>query len=143
MSELSDDLNSRVFVGYEPMADEPDFRTYLSAHGLPEPSFIIPPSKDLAPDALAEELAKKFAGANVAVFVPGRRFDHTGTRHGRGHGWYDRFFAAAPAEWLRVGVSGDEHFSTVALLRKEWDEPMDWVLLEKNGAFETIETKAR
>ncbi len=63
----------------------------------------------------------------VVILIPGRLFDITGTRHGRGGGWYDRFLAAVPREWFRVGFCYESQFSAAPLLREAWDQPMDAV----------------
>lgn len=64
-----------------------------------------------------------------AVLMPGRRFDAAGTRHGQGGGWYDRFLARVPDEWLRIGFSYDDQLSPTPLIRKEWDQQMDYVVV--------------
>ena len=61
------------------------------------------------------------------ILVPGREFDKTGTRHGKGAGWYDRFLSAVPQEWLRIGICYESQMSHSPLVRESWDEPMDYV----------------
>lgn len=99
---------------------------------------IVPPraSLDPAEEALA---ALRFAGdAPCAVLVPGRRFDAAGTRHGQGGGWYDRFLARVPREWLRVGFCRAVQFSDAPLPRQAWDQPVDAVVIEGEDGSATL-----
>ncbi len=136
-------LRSARSVGYEPMVDEPDYTTFLSAFGLPGADFRIPASKDILPEDISQELRERFGTSNAALYIPGRRFDRAGTRHGRGHGWYDRLLSQLPEQWVRVGIGSPELLSDIALKRESWDEPMDYVVIHSNGEFEVIETRAR
>ena len=69
-------------------------------------------------------------GKNVCVCVPGTAFDATGTRHGRGGGWYDKFLSQIPKEWIRVGIATPTSFMCdTKLTRQSWDEPVDYVLV--------------
>ena len=79
------------------------------------------------------------------IFVPGRAFDGTGTRHGKGAGWYDRFLGVVPQEWLRIGICYTEQFSSESLIRESWDEPMDFICVAGKYSGETTcyETFAR
>lgn len=61
------------------------------------------------------------------MFMPGRKFDVAGTRHGQGGGWYDRFLALVPRTWLRIGVCYDNQLSPTYLTRAPWDQAMDYV----------------
>ena len=130
-------------VGYSPMQDEPGYEAFLSANGIPPSDFLIPASKEILPEETARMLREKYASKSVAIFMPGRRFDASGTRHGRGHGWYDRLLAGVPEEWLRVGVLSPELLSVEPLQRESWDQPVDILLVVDSGSFKVLETKAR
>lgn len=105
-------------IGYEPLRSE----VALSV----TPTYVIPQRPSLDPIAEAVHV-QTIADNTVALLIPGRRFDATGTRHGQGGGWYDRFLAEIPRSWIRIGVCYDDQFSPTPLLRQEWDQPMDYV----------------
>lgn len=130
-------------VGYAPMTDEPAYEAFLSVHGFPPSDYLIPASKEILPEEIAKVLREKYSSGTVAVFMPGRRFDVSGTRHGRGHGWYDRLLSLLPLHWLRVGVLSPELLSVEPLVRQEWDQPVDVLLVSDAEGFKTLETNAR
>lgn len=127
---------ARLLVSYVPMADEPHFGDFFTRHGITTERVSVPPRHDLSAADLASSLRATYEGKQVAMLVPGRRFDASGTRHGRGGGWYDRFLAAVPREWLRVGVLNASQLSEVPLTRESWDEPMDWLLVRREENWE-------
>lgn len=134
-------LQKSAAIGFVAMEDEPDYRNFLSAHGIAHPVSVVPPEKELVPHELAEKFKMQHQ-EDVVVLVPGRKFDKTGTRHGRGMGWYDRFLAETPKHWIRVGVlSPDLLHETLA--RKSWDEPVDYLLIVSGDESQVIETHAR
>ena len=104
-----------------------------------QPRASLDPTKEVA---RATEIAQK---RMVAILVPGRRFDTTGTRHGKGAGWYDRFLEQVPPSWTRIGFCFDDQFSKEPLARQPWDEPMDYVVVvpRSDGAPVLHETEAR
>ncbi len=128
---------SRI-IGYQPMADEPVYADFLKQFGVNVPEETIPADASLSPFDTAEHMASSHANDSVAIFVPGQRFDVSGTRHGRGHGWYDRFLSKVPREWFRVGVLNGNQFSPETLSRKSWDEPMDALLVYEEGAWRVV-----
>jgi len=134
--------SSERIVGYDPMSDEPDFRAYLAASKVDASIVFIPKDRTQDPFTVAERLAKQMQGKRVIIFVPGTAFDASGTRHGRGEGWYDRFLSRVPADWIRVGVIVEERFSETPLIREEWDEPVDYVLVLSRG-WDMMATGAR
>ena len=76
-------------------------------YGIPEPS-------------VGEPLAD--AGAETMILVPGVAFDQTGTRLGRGGGYYDRALAAWPTA-TTVGLAYE--FQILPRLpRDPWDVPV-------------------
>ncbi|MBY0539187.1 hypothetical protein K2P56_01975 [Patescibacteria group bacterium] len=136
-------LRNASVVGFEPMQDEPSYESFLSAHGLAPTEFLIPASKEILPEDVGQELRDTYPQNDVAVFMPGRQFDLSGTRHGRGHGWYDRLLTHVPETWLRVGVLSPDLLSAEPLVRKAWDQPVDVLLVKRPNGFEVIETGAR
>lgn len=129
-----------VGIFYSSKPDEPDCS---SLHFLARSHVILPSSASLDPFLCAADLVRAHAGGLAVIFVPGRRFDFSGTRQGRGGGWYDRFLSRVPQEWIRVGVARPSDVSDTPLVRQPWDEPMDWLLIETNGAWTAHETHAR
>ena len=79
----------------------------------------------------------------VVVLIPGTAFDESGTRKGRGGGWYDRFLSRIPAEWTRVGVLPQESLQSEPLQRQSWDEPVDYLLIFGGKSARVVETGAR
>lgn len=126
------------FIGYQPMADEPAYADFLKQFDVKVPEEIIPADASLSPFETAETFSETLKDASVALFVPGQKFDMRGTRHGRGHGWYDRFLSKVPREWLRIGVLDEGMLSKETLERKSWDEPMDALLVSDKGVWRVV-----
>ncbi|HEX9608730.1 MAG TPA: 5-formyltetrahydrofolate cyclo-ligase [Candidatus Paceibacterota bacterium] len=131
-------LACRVAVGYQPLQGEPN-----PAFASSSVRFIISPDKSAEPIMTAKQVAVMFAETNVCLYIPGTAFDKHGTRHGRGSGWYDRFLASVPSHWMRVGLCFENSFSHNPLKRESWDQPMDWVCVQKADGMDYYETKAR
>ena len=69
------------------------------------------------------------AGAPV-VLVPMVAWDLTGTRLGRGGGFYDRLFGMLPPRTIRIGLAYD--FQQLHdLPRDPWDIPLHYVITER------------
>lgn len=136
--------NGRVYIAYAPQGAEAPFRDFLR---VPASAVVyeIAPRASLDPAEEAEKSRVAVANRSAAVLIPGRAFDATGTRHGKGGGWYDRYLAQVPARWLRIGFCFERQFSAETLPREAWDEVMDWLVVvdEKTSAVRIIETRAR
>ena len=130
-------------ITYIPLSDEVVPEKYF--HTEATHVYAIPPDKRQDPILEAEELSTRFNGLRVLVLVPGQAFDASGTRHGRGGGWYDRFLANAPREWKRIGFCYDDQFSAELLTCEAWDEPIDlvYVVNKISDKISIHETHAR
>lgn len=118
----------QVFITYVPLRGEVDFTTPVA---LPKGTvaYTIPPRASLDPKEEAERVITMIGRTPTALFIPGRRFDTSGTRHGQGGGWYDRFLALVPREWLRIGFCFPDQLSPTPLKRESWDQAMDYVVV--------------
>ncbi len=130
-------------VGYEAFGDEPVFDEYLRGLRVELPVYRTSPDKNAPPEEALQSISVLAGAGDAVIFLPGRMFDKTGTRHGRGGGWYDRFLSAVPEQWTRVGVTREEQISETALERKPWDEPVDFILVHSSNGWEVIETPRR
>ena len=129
-------------VSYQPLQDEAAL-PHTFANGLP-PVYAVPAQADADPEAIARDAREAVRGRHACVLVPGQRFDRYGTRHGRGGGWYDRFLASIPPDWVRIGCATPAQLSDAPLARAAWDEPVDWVCVVDAGAVIALhETSAR
>jgi hypothetical protein len=133
----------QVIIGYEPLLDEIDYLNFpLLVNNRQKEIILLPVDKKSDPSVWAEKCKKQTEGKKVCLFIPGRQFDSLGTRHGRGGGWYDRFLSAIPCDWVRIGITDVKHFSAENLIRRAWDEPMDWVIVYDGFSWQVYETKA-
>lgn len=136
------ELNSAdIIISYSPLPDEPDPGPYLRTHAARGVSVL--PTPDIPAEKVARAFSDKYQRKKVAILVPGREFDTKGTRHGRGGGWYDRFLAAVPREWHRVGVLTTNELSAGALVRESWDEPMDALLVWDGAKWDMMAVDVR
>jgi|CXWL01.1.fsa_nt_gi hypothetical protein len=129
---------SSQIIGFQPMSDEPAYVGFLKELGVTVPEEIIPADATLSPEETAKKFAEQYGGSAVSLFIPGQKFDKFGTRHGRGHGWYDRFLSQLPREWLRVGVLDVSRLSDEKLKRQTWDQPVDMLLVSEKGGWRII-----
>ena len=130
-------------IGYEAFGHE----VPLSAcDWIPVPlhaGMILVPKTPPEPEVLAAELPGKLPTDGVCIFVPGTHFDASGTRIGRGGGWYDRFLAAVPKTWVRIGVTDIAYFSGMPLPRASHDEPVDFVVVRSGKSWRTYRAGSR
>jgi len=139
-SLLEQVLKDRKFITYVPLRTEVSVERFVS--GIP--SYVIQPRPTLDPKAEALAALSAIKNAPAAVLMPGRRFDATGTRHGQGGGWYDRFLARVPSDWLRIGFCYSDQLSPTPLVRNEWDQPMDYVcVVDRDSQELTVYTSDR
>lgn len=136
--------SARAFVTYQPLRTEVPLGDYVTP-GTGVPAYTIAPRASLDP---CEEVARAkgvVGDLPCTILMPGRTFDARGTRLGQGGGWYDRFLAEAPVEWIRVGFCFDDQFSATPLRRQPWDEPVDvvCVVTRATGVLSSVETRAR
>lgn len=118
----------QCLITYQPLRTEVAFLELLT----PSQSvgvYEIPARASLDPISEAIKVCEQFRALDVAILVPGRKFDTSGTRHGQGGGWYDRFLAGVPREWLRIGFCYNDQLSTAPLKRESWDQAMDYVVV--------------
>lgn len=119
-----------AFISYVPLKSEVPYLDYVS---LPEGAITYPiaPRAELDPNGEAHAACATVGDTPAAIFIPGREFDVSGTRHGRGGGWYDRFLVHIPRKWKRIGFCYQSQFSEKALVRESWDQPVDVVCVVK------------
>ena len=131
----------QAIVSYTPLNNEVDLGTLSINDFIPAKQISLPTDQNSDPFAWAEKCINRFDGLNVCVFIPGKLFDKTGTRHGRGGGWYDRFLSKIPKHWIRIGIATKKTFSGRALKRQVWDEPVDWVIITENNIVSAIKAQ--
>ena len=130
-----------AFITYVPLRTEVPFRDYVH---IPETSvaFEIAPRASLDPAEEARKVIAAIGDRKAAILIPGRSFDASGTRHGQGGGWYDRFLALVPRTWLRIGFCYERQFSTTPLVRESWDQEMDAVCVVRPQGLTVITPSA-
>ena len=139
LKKILSDMDAAIL--YQPIGDEIDI-TIIPFLKIQD-SVTVPADKNADPYYWAEKCIEKYNGKKVCIVIPGRKFDMHGTRHGKGGGWYDRFLSKIPREWLRIGIATKEHFSSTPLARNEWDEPMDYVVVQNSDSWEIYKTDVR
>ena len=136
---------SDFLVTYRAFQDEPVLEQipFLESFLRQKQVYQIPVSADVTPERVAQEIQTRFSEQQGSILLPGRQFDQFGTRHGRGHGWYDRLLSQVPSSYTRIGVTDEAHFFTERLVRKAWDEPVDWVICQQREQWNIVITGAR
>ena len=110
------------FITYTPLEGEVNYADFIT---VPEDHYAIPPRADIDPWEHAEKAKRASKGAFVCVLMPCAKVDASGTRTGRGGGWYDQFLSVVPQEWMRVCFCYTDQFTSETLERKAWDQPVD------------------
>jgi 5-formyltetrahydrofolate cyclo-ligase len=128
--EINKLLTEKVtgIVTYTPVRHEVNLEAHLS---IPQhlATYTVPTDPKTDPFVEAAKARELFGESLVCVFIPGTKFDASGTRHGKGFGWYDRFLSALPSSWIRIGFCNTDLFSLEPLVRQSWDEPMNFVCI--------------
>jgi 5-formyltetrahydrofolate cyclo-ligase len=132
-----------IIIRYRPLSDEANPDSFLVYAKQSVEDVIIPVAHTIDPFVCAREIVAAHKTLHGCILVPGRRFDWSGTRIGRGGGWYDRFLSKIPTSWTRIGVTRGQDVSDERLIRQSWDEPMDWLFIETGGVWRVHETNAR
>ncbi|MDP3793825.1 MAG: 5-formyltetrahydrofolate cyclo-ligase [Candidatus Uhrbacteria bacterium] len=130
-------------VIYLPMRGEMDYRHPAFPLTVFPNSLMLPADQRADPFVWAETVKTRLANKHPYILIPGRAFDLSGTRHGKGGGWYDRFLSKVPWSWLRIGIASQSQISSSSLLKQVWDEPMDWILSSDGLSWDAHETQAR
>ncbi len=136
--------NINYCITYRPLKGEidpfiiPDLKNHVFTD-----IYQLPAQADTSPAEIAQEVKNQFSKKSVCILIPGTRFDSSGTRHGRGNGWFDRFLAVVPESWVRIGITDAEHFSSDRIVRKPWDQSVDWIICKQESSWEIIKTHAR
>lgn len=126
-------------ITFAPRTDEPDFSSCPALLALPARRILLPADKDADPYAWADACMKVVGKSRAVILVPGTAFDHAGTRHGRGGGWYDRFLSKVPRAWTRIGIAHETQVHAGPLERQAHDEPVDWLAVARtDGTWATI-----
>ncbi|TAJ14006.1 hypothetical protein EPO56_02560, partial [Patescibacteria group bacterium] len=134
---------TRHVVGFVPFGGELDIRKYFAEIGFTIQPINVPQQGTANPFSIARELTESLGIDNIVVFIPGQVFDYKGTRHGRGGGWYDKFLSSVHPSWSRVGVLHASQLQEEFLVRKSWDQPVDYLLVYDGDSWNTFTTNAR
>ncbi len=116
----------QAFITYRPLRTEVVMQDVATLPAGAE-IYEIPARASLDPIEEANKVTAWVSSRECVLLIPGRMFDASGTRHGQGGGWYDRFLALVPREWLRIGFCYSDQFSPTPLKRERWDQAMDYV----------------
>lgn len=133
-------LKCHTSILYKPLKGEINYTESTFPIEKTQNTYLLPPGKKSDPYKYSSQLCAEINGRKVFVLIPGTKFDKYGTRKGRGAGWYDRFLSKIPRSWIRIGVLDESIFSKTELLRKNWDEPMDWLIIKQVSDWKILKT---
>jgi 5-formyltetrahydrofolate cyclo-ligase len=130
------------FITYTPLEGEVNYADFIT---VPEDHYAISARADIDPWQEAEKAKYAAKGRSVWVLMPCTKVDSTGTRTGRGGGWYDQFLSVVPQEWLRVCFCFMDQYTTESLERKAWDQLVDRIGVVDRSTNQVVwnETHAR
>ena len=145
LEKLTERINNcSILITYRPLADEEDPDSLpLFSPDSPTKRLFVSSSRSTPPENYAQKFVRACRGKKVCLLIPGKKFDYAGARIGRGGGWYDRFLATVPADWLRIGVAKKQSLSRRPLKKRNWDESVDWLIWQENKLWRVRQTKAR
>ncbi len=144
MLDLANELTFySAAIIYKPVLGEVVYDTTIFPIQLPVLRIIVQPDVHADPFAIAHQFSEACSGHKTFILIPGKHFDDSGTRHGRGGGWYDRFLTAIPRDWLRIGIAEISQLSKTRLTRKSHDEPVDWIITFDGISFGALKCEAR
>ncbi|MDB4940337.1 MAG: hypothetical protein JWO40_762 [Candidatus Doudnabacteria bacterium] len=131
------------FVLYVPTKSEVDYNDLSFPLEINKNNLIvIPKDKNSDPFEWADNCLARFKNGPVSVFIPGTMFDVYGTRHGKGAGWYDRFLSKIPSNWVKVGIIDSTKFSDLKLIRQEWDQPVNWIIVRGKASWRVYKARS-
>ena len=128
---------------YKPLKDEINYSGYSFPLKIHANNLTLPNDKNSKPFEWAAKCINKFRDTKPYILIPGTRFDRHGTRLGKGGGWYDRFLSEVPSQWLRIGIVEKSQMSDTQLIRQEWDEPVNWIMVSDNNLWEVYKVKSK
>lgn len=128
---------------YKPQKNEIDVHDNSFPLKMRANNLVLPNAKNSDPLMWADKCTDEFKNLNAYILIPGKQFDVRGTRHGKGGGWYDRFLSRIPPVWLRIGIADKSQVSMAELLKQEWDEPVDWLIVRDGFSWSIYNTRAR
>lgn len=130
-------------VGYKPLIDDADYTSIPVLKNIFRNMIFVPNDKNSDPHVWADICEKHSGGRITCILIPGRKFDLSGTRHGRGGGWYDRFLSKVPKDWIRIGIADRSIVSSSPIKRESWDQQIDWIIYSEGSSWQIYETHAR
>lgn len=131
---------SEESILYIPTQHEVDYHDPSFPVDIPPHHIFVPQDRKSDPFDWAAHCIQVCQDKNVSLFIPGTQCDRYSTRWGRGGGWYDRFLSRVPSHWLRICIVHAAQFSSTRLLRQDWDEPMDWIIVKHTTSWEIYKT---
>ncbi|OHB10779.1 MAG: hypothetical protein A3G05_02545 [Candidatus Zambryskibacteria bacterium RIFCSPLOWO2_12_FULL_45_14] len=126
---------------YKPTKTEVYYNDFSFPLKIPADNLFIPKDKDSDPFEWATNCITKFKNKKVCILIPGTLFDIYGTRYGKGAGWYDRFLSKVPSTWLKIGIVDASKILHSKLLRQEWDEPVEWIVIQDDTSWRIYKAK--
>lgn len=140
-SKIINHCNNSII--YSPLSCEIDCTTIPFKRDGVQKTITLSKDKNSDPYICATECIKQCQEGMTYILIPGKKFDIYGTRHGHGGGWYDRFLAKVPSDWVRIGVIDNTKFSLSKLKKEVWDEPVDWIIVKENSNWQVYEIGSR